>query len=200
MTFETRVSPQPVWGRRLMLASAVAVLGAGLTGCALLQPRPRTVDISEARLAQMISNQFPFNNRYLEIFDVSLASPRVRLLPAENRIGTEVGYNIGTLFSSRAVQGTLSLSYGLRFEPSDNTVRLTQVRVDGFETPGVPPAYSNRANRLGALLAESLLQDFAVHRFSEEDLTSSRLWGYRPGAMTVRPGGLTLQLDPIEKN
>lgn len=186
--------------RRLLLAGTAGLAVWGLAGCALFQPGPRTVDISEARLAQMIAGQFPFNNRYLEIFDVSLASPRVRLLPAENRIGTEVGYSIGTLFGSRAMQGTMNLSYGLRFEPSDNTVRLTQVRIDGFEVPGVPQAYANRASRLGALLAENLLQDFAIHRFSAEDLASSNVWGYQPGAMTVVPGGLRLQLDPVKRN
>ncbi|WP_372659055.1 DUF1439 domain-containing protein [Hydrogenophaga sp.] len=186
--------------RRLLFWSASLPLALGLTACAGLQPGPRTVDISEARLAQMIAGQFPFNSRYLEIFDVSLAAPRVRLLPAENRIGTEVAYSIGTLFGTRPTQGTLSLSYGLRFEPSDNSVRLSEVRIDSFEVPGVPQAYANRASRLGALLAEGLLQDFAIHRFSADDLAASQRWGYRPGAMTVLPGGLRLQLDPVPRN
>jgi hypothetical protein len=186
--------------RRRLLAAAVATPALLLGGCAALQPGPRTVDISEARLVELISTQFPFNSRYLELFDVSLASPRVRLIPAENRIGTELGYSVGSfLLGSREYQGKLNLSYGLRFEPSDNTVRLSQVRVEGFEVPGVPSAYAARANRLGGLLAESLLKDFAIHQLKAEDLDIARGWGYQPGALTVQSGGLRLQLDPVKR-
>lgn len=186
--------------RRHWLAGSVSVLALGLSGCALLQPGPRTVGISEAKLAQAIAAQFPFNNRYLELFDVVLTAPRVRLIPGENRIGTELGYSIGTLWSgSRTVQGTLNLSYGLRFEPNDGTVRLADVRVEGFEVPGVPQAYASRANRLGGLLAENLLQDFVVHRLKPEDLQIAKGWGYQPGALQVVPGGLQLQLNPIPR-
>jgi len=186
--------------RRLWLAGSVSVLWLGLAGCALLQPGPRTVGISEAKLAQAIAGQFPFNSRYLELFDVSLATPRVRLIPDQNRIGTELGYSIGaSLLGSRQMQGTLNLSYGLRFEPSDGTVRLDGVRVEGFDVPGVPLAYASRANRLGGLLAESLLKDFVVHRVKAEDLQTAQGWGYQPGALQVVPGGLQLQLTPVKR-
>lgn len=191
------MSPFPT--RRLCLAAlASSALAAG--GCALLQPGPRSVDISEAQLVELISRQFPFNNRYLELFDVTLASPRVRLIPGENRIGTELGYRLGSfLLGSREYQGKLNLSYGLRFEPRDNTVRLNEVRVEDFEVPGVPAAYSSRANRLGALLAEGLLKDFAVHQLKPQDLASARGWGYQPGQLNVVPGGLRLQLNPVQR-
>lgn len=186
--------------RRLWLAGSASVLALALSGCALLQPGPRTVGISEAKLAQAIAAQFPFNSRYMELFDVSLASPRVRLIPGENRIGTELGYSIGALLlGSRQMQGTLNLSYGLRFEPSDGTVRLADVRVEGFEVPGVPQAYASRANRLGGLLAENLLRDFVVHRVKAEDLQLAQGWGYQPGALQVVPGGLQLQLQPVQR-
>ena len=186
--------------RRRLLTAALAWPVLMLGGCALLQPGPRTIEISEVKLVELISTQFPFNSRYLELFDVSLASPRVRLMPVENRIGTELGYKLGSfLLGSREYQGKLNLSYGLRFEPSDNTVRLSQVRVEDFEVPGVPSAYASRANRLGALLAENLLKDFVIHRLKPEDLEIARGWGYQPGLLDVVPGGLRLQLDPVQR-
>lgn len=191
---------KPVPHRRLWLAGSVSLLALALSGCALLQPGPRTVAISEARLAQAIAAQFPFNSRYMELFDVSLAVPRVRLMPDENRIGTELGYSVGALLlGSRQMQGTLNLSYGLRFEPSDGTVRLADVRVEGFEVPGVPQAYASRANRLGGLMAENLLRDFVIHRVKAEDLQLAQGWGYQPGALQVVPGGLQLQLNPVKR-
>jgi hypothetical protein len=186
--------------RRLLGAAALTVPALWLGGCAALSPGPRTVEISEAKLVELINSQFPFNNRYLELFDVSLASPRVRLMPGENRIGTELGYKLGSfLLGAREYQGRLNLSYGLRFEPSDNTVRLSQVQVEGFEVPGVPAAYASRANRVGGLLAESLLKDFVIHRLKPEDLSVARGWGYQPGLLDVVPGGLRLRLDPVQR-
>jgi hypothetical protein len=186
--------------RRHLLAGSSTFAVLLLAGCAALAPGPRTVEISEARLAELINRQFPFNSRYLELFDVSLSAPQVRLMPAENRIGTAFSYALGSLLlGARPVQGRLDLSYGLRFEPADNTVRLSQVRVEGFDVPGVPPLYASRANRLGALLAESLLQDMVIHRLRPEDLQAARGWGYQPGALSVVPGGLRLQLDPVPR-
>jgi len=176
------------------------LLAWGLAGCAVLQPGPRSIDLSEAKLAAMIGDQFPFNSRYMELFDVVLDRPQVRLMPAENRIGTAMGYSIGaSLLGMRPTQGTLDLSYSLRFEPADQTVRLTQVRVERFDVPGVPPAYATRVNRLGGLLAEGLLQDFVIHRLKPEDLRAAQGWGYQPGALQVVPGGLRLQLDPVAR-
>jgi hypothetical protein len=186
--------------RRHLLAGSGVLAVLLLVGCAALAPGPRTIEISEAKLGELINRQFPFNSRYLELFDVSLSAPQVRLMPAENRIGTTFSYSLGSLLlGARPFQGRLDLSYGLRFEPTDDTVRLTQVRVEGFEVPGVPPLYASRANRLGALLAESLLQNLVIHRLKPEDLQAVRGRGYQPGALTVLPGGLRLQLDPIQR-
>ncbi len=189
-----------ITSRRRLLAGGGGLAVLLLAGCAALAPGPRTIEISEAKLVELISRQFPFNSRYLELFDVSLSAPQVRLMPAENRIGTAFSYSLGSLLlGARPFQGRLDLSYGLRFEPTDNSVRLSQVRVEGFEVPGVPPLYASRANRLGAVLAESLLQDMMIYRLKPEDLQAARGWGYQPGALNVLPGGLRLQLDPVPR-
>jgi hypothetical protein len=182
---------------RLVATSLMALV---LAGCAALQGGPRTVEISEVRLAELISGQFPFDNRYLELFDVTLAAPRLRLIPAENRIGTEFSFAMAApLLGQRSMQGTLSLSYGLRFEPTDNTVRLAGVRVERLELPGVSQAYASRANVVGGLLTEKLLQNFVVHQLKPEDLQLATGLSYQPGALTVVPGGLQLQLNPVRR-
>ncbi len=177
--------------RRFLIVGAALLLA----GCAAFGPR--TVSVSEARLAQLLSEQFPFNSRLLEVFDVTLSAPQVRLLPAENRIGTRFQYALGgALLGTRSYGGTLQLSYGLRFEPSDASVRLTQVRVEDFEVPGVPAAFSARANRVGALLAEQLLRDFTLYRLSADDLQGLQGRGYQAGDLRVVPGALQLELLP----
>lgn len=176
-----------------------AVVGAALlAGCAGFGG-PRTVEISEARLVELMSRSFPRSQRYLDLFDVTLSTPRVRLIPAQNRIGTELAYSLGTsVLSERQMKGTLGLSYALRLEPSDATVRLANVKVERFDLSGLPKAYAARAHQLGALLAENLFQDLVVHRLDAADMRRLEGRGLKPGALSVVPGGLRLQLDAAE--
>jgi hypothetical protein len=171
-----------------------------LSGCALPAPGSRTLEISEARLVERIAVQFPVQRRFMEVFELSLNTPRVRLVPEENRLGTELDYVLGTVGrpSSRAVRGKLALSYGLRIDAQDQTVRLHEVRVENFDVPGLPPPIGQHASRMGGILAEDLLRDFVVYRIRPEDLKATGRWRYQPGPLTVVPGGLQLRLDPVQ--
>ncbi len=181
------------------LAAGLAA-GGGLTGCASLLNGPRTVEVSQARLLALMSERFPRSQRYLDLFDVTMAAPRLRLLPEQNRIGTEFDYALGaSILSERQMKGTLGLSYGLRFEPSDATVRLSGVKVEKFDLAGLPRAYAARAPQLGRLLAEELLQDLVVHRFDAADLRRVHAAALQPGALKVLADGLRLQLEPVAR-
>lgn len=186
--------------RPLLVASAVALITpwlVGLSGCAAFKPGPRTVEIPEHRLVEAIAHQFPRSNRYLDLFDVTLSSPKVRLMPEVNRIGTQMDFTMGTpLVETRVQRGTLSLSYGLRLDPSDNTVRLDAVRMESLTMPDMPHGQAERLQRLGGKLVEGFLPDLVVYRLKPDDLRTVQGWGYRPGALRVVPGGLELQLDP----
>jgi hypothetical protein len=184
--------------RRLVVGAGLAGVAGGLAGCAALGQGPRTVEISEAQLLALISRPFPRSQRYFELFDVTLSAPRLRLMPETHRIGTELSYSLGaSVLSERQMTGTLALSYGLRFEPADATLRLADVKVERFDLSALPRAYAGRGQRLGALLTEELLQDLVIHRLDAADqrrLAERRL---RPAAVRVLPGRLQLQLDPV---
>lgn len=191
----------PVKFRRgTLLATSVMWAAWVLSGCALPPPGPRTLEISEARLVERIAVQFPVKRRFMEVFELSLDSPRVRLNPEENRIATELDYLLGAAGrpASRAVSGKLTLSFGLHINTQDQTVRLHEVRVDTFDVPGLPPAVVQQASRMGGMLVEDLLRDFVAYRIRPEDLKTAGRWGYVPGPVTVVPGGLQLRLDPVE--
>ena len=161
----------PDTARRQLLWSGMLVAGAlstgVLTGCAALQPGPRTVKISEKKLMEAIARQFPRSNRYLELFDVTLDTPRLRLMPAENRIGTQLDFTVGMpLVETRTQRGTLSLSYGLRLEPVDNTVRLTDVRLESLELPDASPSNAARFRRMGGALVEGFASSVMTSAFT----------------------------------
>ena len=189
--------PSPIVFRRRLLGTTLALLT--LAGCGALPSGPRQVDISEAQLLERIASRFPVKQRYLGLFEVTLDQPRLRLLPEENRVGTEVSYLVGLpLPGSSDIKGKLELSYSLRYEPSDTTLRLTQARVERLDVDGLNAAQAAQVRKLGGLLAEDLMKEAVVHRLKKEDMESLAGRGYRPGAIRVVPGGLRLTLDPIK--
>lgn len=178
--------------RRGALAALLAapVLG-GLAGCAALVPRHLT--LSHADLQTLIERQFPRERRVLEVVDLNLARPVVRLLPERNRIATELELAATERLSGRTLRGGLTLDHGLRYEPIDATVRLSQVRVQDLrlEIGGTP--LSAQAARLGGVLAEQVLDDFVIHRVSDAHRQALRHAGLERADFVVGTRGVELR-------
>jgi hypothetical protein len=190
--------------RRLCLLAMFALIAAHLIGCATPRPQPKTLNISQERLIQLISGQFPFNNKMLEVLEVGVSSPKISFDAVNNRINTSldlnvVGSGIVGLLTKREYKGGLDLSYGLRFEPSDNSVRMTDVRLNKLNVDGAPELMERPISRLGVALAQKLLSDQVLYKVSAQDMEAAKGWGYKPGAFKIAPNGLAITLDPIEK-
>ncbi|MFP8777129.1 hypothetical protein [Hydrogenophaga sp. RWCD_12] len=176
-----------------------ALMALALAGCGGLPTGPRQIDISESQLLARMSAQLPVKQRYLGLFEVTLDQPRLRLRPEENRLGNDVAYRIEVALPGMAdIRGRLEMSYSLRFEPSDTTLRLTQARIERLDVEGLNAAQAAQVRKVGGLLSEDLMKEAVVHRFRKEDLESLAGRGYRPGAIRVVPGGLRIQLDLIQ--
>jgi hypothetical protein len=181
--------------RRLLLVSTAAVLL--LSGCAALLG-PRNIDVSQERLQQLVAARFPVNKRYLELFDVTVNSPRLTLLPASNRIATQFDVSAEDRLLRRPLRGSMDLNCALRFEPADNTIRLADVRVDSLLIGDAPGPLQTQFSRLARLLAEDVLNDQVVHTLRPEDIQSAQGRGYQPGDLRVTSRGLTLTLNPLK--
>ena len=182
--------------RRLFLPAAAAV-AALLAGCAAILG-PRTVEVTQAQLEQLLARRFPLTRRVLELFDVTVSAPRLRLLPESNRIATD--FDVGStdrLLRSQHT-GALGLSFGLRFEPSDNTLRVMQVRVERLQIDGAPALLQREFERIGTLVAEQSLDDQVIHTLRPQDVEAVQGRGYRPSELRVTPRGLRVTLLPIE--
>jgi len=183
--------------RRAALAACLGLAGLWLAGCAALLG-PRTVEIPEARLQQLLARQFPLRSRVLELFDINVAAPRLTLLPDANRVATEFDLAIGDRLLRTPYQGTLALSYGLRYEGSDHTVRLADLRIERAELreAGALPAAARSLDRIGSAVAERLLGDPVVYTLTAKDLETVQGRGYQPSDIRVTPRGLTITLIP----
>ena len=166
-----------------------------LAGCAL---GPRSIEVPQARLEQLIKDRFPHQTRVLELLDVTVAAPRVRLLPDANRIATDLEVSVSDRVFGRAFTGAITLSHGLRFEAADGTVRLTNVQVNRFEIAGLPAPLQRQLERIGLLLAEQSLNDRVVYTLRAQDVDAMRTRGRHPGELRVTAGGLLITFVPDE--
>ncbi|MEW6097759.1 MAG: hypothetical protein AB1666_01070 [Pseudomonadota bacterium] len=176
------------------------ILGLGLgaagvlAGCATIVPR--SIDISAAQLLDALGRQFPLNLRGLDALELMVATPRVRFLPQENRLGTELDLRVGEGWLARAVQGTIGFTYGLRYEPSDRSIRMTDLRVERLEA-GAYSLSQSRGSRLAAALAQQLLRDVTVYRLQPEQVDLLQRLRVQPGPVRVLPQGLAVELRPM---
>ncbi len=190
----------PSAGRWFFIAMALACMG--FAGCSLLSPGPKTIQVPQAVLQKLIDKQFPHTSSLLDLLNVQATNPRLQLDAVNNRINTALDLGVTTrglaaLLTNKDMQGVLDMSYGLRFEPSDNTVRMTDVRVSNLQIKGAPEQLQNTLNQLGPVLAERVLNDYSLYKLSEKDLSAAKGWGYKPGAISVDANGLNITLEPV---
>lgn len=184
--------------RRAALCALACAAPFVLLGCSALGGAPRPVMLSQQRLSDRLTAQFPYRNRYLDLVDVELRSPQLRLLPETNRLGTQLEFEMGSaLLGEKPVLGRMDLTYGLRFQGSDGTVRMTDVRLESLDLPKVAPHMARRLNGVGGLLVEGLLQNLVVYQVKPDDLESASRAGYQPGPITVLKEGVQMALQPV---
>lgn len=183
------------WLKKGALALGGAASGVWLGGCAGLLG-PLTVQVAQARLMEALGARFPFRERYLELFDVTAALPRLSLLPESNRLATDLDLSVAERLTQRSFRGGLGLSHGLRFEPQDTSVRLTGLRVERLAIEGLTGRLQEQMVRVANTLAGQLFQDLPVYRFSAAQLRGPQGLRLVPGDIRVTPAGLAIALNP----
>jgi hypothetical protein len=185
-------APRFAYRAALIAATVIVCACAELAG-------PRTITLSEAELGRLIERHGPLDKRLLQVLDVHVDSPQVRLLAESNRLSTELAVHTTERINGRAYQGHIAVDYGLRYDEATQAIRVTQVRVNEFHIDDLPAPRQAAIDRLGGLIAEQLLDDLALYRFKPSDLKTAEGVGYRPGAVAVTARGVEITLVPIAR-
>lgn len=175
----------------------VAVLLLPLAGCAGFGG-PASVRLSEGELDALLQRRLPLERRVGEVFDVTVPAARLRLLPEINRLSLALDLLARERLLGASWQGQLVLDAALRWEMQDHSVRLLQVRVLDFRLQGGGAARGT-VERLGALVAERMLEDLAVYRLPPERAAELQRRGLAPGRLAVTPRGLEINLEPLPR-
>lgn len=183
--------------RRRALAVLLAALGVAACTSLLV---PRSVDVPQARLQELLARRFPVHKRLFDLFDVSVDSPRLTLQPESNRVAVELALNAaGDGAVKTSMTGSLLVSEALRFEPADHTIRLADVRVERFAIEGLPGSWQRQLDHLGKPLATALLEDQVLYALRPKDVAALEGRGVQPGELRVTDSGITITLRPLDR-
>lgn len=175
-------------------------MGSWLLACSgaplLASLAPRSVSVSAERLQQAIAQRFPIKQRLAEVIELEVLQPRLSLLATSNRLATDIDLKVADRLLGGNYSGSIALDFGLRFEPSDNTIRMMGARVNRVSLAGVPEPYQTAITRNAPRLAERLFDNRVLHQFSDKDLSLVNGLGLEPGEITVTPKGLSVTLVP----
>lgn len=181
--------------RALAGGAALAAAGGLLSGCQGFGV-PRSLHYGVGELQDMLARQCPLRRRVLEVVDLTLTNPRVAVQPGEHRLWT--AFDLAAedrLFGGRA-DARLSLAYGLRYEPSDRSLRLQDVRVLSLEVASGGAALHGRSQRVGELAAELLLEGRTLWRMKPDLASRLDAVGVAPQGVRVDDDGVTITLGP----
>ena len=186
--------------RRALLIDAMAVCGGPAAGLWVRPSRAGyniwtgTYTVSRDEVQAGVAKRFPVSLRYLEMFEVKLASPRVALLPQTNRLTVTVDASVrNPLFFPTPVPGVLAIASGRKFDAAARAVRLHEPTAERLTLQGLSAADSRNLQSLGATVARELLRDYPLHTFTEDEL---RLGNRKLeiGEITVTEAGLTVDV------
>lgn len=178
------------------IAAAALGIAALLNGCAGLMSQ--TVEVPLEKLQSSMAKRFPVNSDFARLMELTISSPKLRTLPQENRIATDVELLLAPRFMNNKINGTLSMDSALRFEPKDRTVRLVKPRISKLDMAGLKlgdVSSDINLNKLAEFIVESAMNDLIVYQVKEEEL---KRYGttWVPGEFKVTSSGVSVSLAP----
>lgn len=184
----------PSLSRRLVVRGALlaALLPAGARAGFNFFTSEYTASRDE--LQAQIAKRFPLQQRYAEIFTVTLRDPRLGLDARANRAAITAVLSIASpLLRAGTVEGMVSVSSALKYDVAARALRLDQPKAERLELQGVTGRDAERLQQIGAVVAQELLRDQPLRTFTVEELTVGRKT-YEIGDITVQDDGIKVAL------
>lgn len=186
--------------RRLLITAALIWPLAPLAGAA---PSPSEAEpdtapalprytVSKAQLQTALAQRFPLRYPVPGLLDLELHSPQLQLLPASNRLSAELAVQAAGPALERIHTGTFALEFGLRYEPSDRSIRATKLRLQRLQFPTLQPSVVALLNAYAPALAERSMLEVVLHQLQPKDLALADVMGLQPGNITVTESGLAI--------
>ena len=147
-------------------------------------------------MQEKLATRFPRRYPVAGLAELNLQAPRLSLRPERNRLNAVMAVEASGPALRRTYSGSMDVDFALRFEPSDQTVRATELEVLALQLDGLPAQASTLLAGLGLALAQQALREVVLVQVRPRDLALADSLGLQPGRMTVTPQGLVIELAP----
>lgn len=187
--------------RRRLLVAAISL---GLLGSAMAAPpdaqagpeadsaaKPHYT-VSAEQLQRSLAQRFPLRYPVPGVLNLDVQIPLLRLLPEQNRVSAEMAVDAAGPALQRSHKGTFEISFALRYEASDRTIRAHQLRFERLQFPTLQPGVVDMLNAYGPALAQQSLMEVVLHQLRPQDLALTDVMGMQPGSITVTEAGLVI--------
>jgi hypothetical protein len=181
--------------RRRALIFTASLASAFALGCAASEGGPR-YRVSARQLQEALEGRFPARYPVGRLFDLTVQAPRLRFLPEQNRVASEMELEAAGPVLGRTYRGGFDVDFGLRYEPSDRTIRAHSLQVRSMRLEGASPQALQLLDSYGQALAERALLEVVLHRLEPKDLATVDAMGLQPGDITVTRDGLSIGFVP----
>ena len=185
--------PQRRWLLGTVMSMGLLVAGCATSSSAMAQP---SYTISAGQIQDAVGQKFPRNYGFGGLMNLALSDPQIHLRPSQNRLNTVIAVLAsGPLLQARSYQGALDVDFSLRYEPSDRTLRATDLHLNGLRMEGLNAQTEQMLQQYGSTLAQRSLQEVVLHQLTDKDLALVNGLGLEPGQFTVTPKGLLVTLQ-----
>lgn len=139
-----------------------------LTACAGLGQR--SVTITQSELQNKIAEQLELPISVLQIFDIRLSNPVLRLDAGSDRLYADMDTGMVNPLNGQALLGKLSISGKLRFDESDNAIKLSESRVENLSIPGLDGRYDKLIAAMTSRIGAEILNNTPLYTLTPETL------------------------------
>ena len=178
---------------RVVMAAFWLLLGMSQ---AIAQP---SYKVSAEQLQQAISQRFPVRHKVEGLLNFDVQEPRLRLLPEQNRIASDMVVEVAGPALRRSYNGALELDFELRYEPTDQSIRAHRLQVHSLRLSGLPQRTAEMLEAYGPKLAEQALHEVVLHRLRPQDLALADTMGLQPATITVTSQGLVVGFETKQR-
>ncbi|HEV7855568.1 MAG TPA: DUF1439 domain-containing protein [Herminiimonas sp.] len=151
---------------RLIHRFVIVFAAVLLSACAIFNG-PRTIVVPTTKLQASLDKRFPLDMRYMELFDLHAANPKLRVLLETDRVALSMDVVIAPPFLKKTWKGSVTLSGTPQLDALRHAVVIIAPRLDAFDIDGLDPKMSRQITQYGSLLAEQILHDVPVVTYEE---------------------------------
>jgi hypothetical protein len=182
---------------RAALAAPLVVAGVAVapraSHAAIFPFIPNHYTFSQKDVQRAVARKFPYQRAVAQLFSLTLANPVVALLADANRVAVTMDAHLASPFLTRPVDGALTLSSQLAYDPGSLSVTLKDPSVDRVDVGANVAQYAQQIDAAATLAATQLLANYPIYTFKPEQLQFAGQH-FEPGTITILSNGIRVQI------